>query len=409
VRPGTPGFIGDRLREAREARGLSAVALADVLGIARQSVSAYEQDRATPNPEVAAKAAEVLNLPFAFFLEKGIAEDTSTIYWRSMAAATKTSRVRSRRRYEWLRHIIQYLSTYVEFPSPRLPSALVVDDPGRISDKAIEEAASQARLFFGLKDGAIENVAWLLENHGLIVSFAEFGAASIDSFSQVCADGRAYAVINADHGSSVRYRYDLAHELGHLVLHRFIDRRYFAEGARNKQMEHQAHYFAASFLMPPHVFAKNFYSATLDGLKVMKRMWGVSMQAALVHAERLSIITDFQARKLWRRLSARGWRRNEPFDDVIPRENPELLRNAFHSVLQEGILTPDMILDALPYTGQEIETLCGLDRGTLVPASSSALPELAGVGARTDALKFSRQDRKSPKGEIVAFGRPDRT
>lgn len=409
MRKGTPGFSGSRMREAREARGLSAVALSELLGVARQSVSAYEQGRATPHPEIAEQAARILNLPFVFFLQTGEFEDPNPIHWRSMAAATKTARMRSRRRYDWVRHIIAFLSAYVEFPALRLPPPLMIDDPASIGERQIEEAAEVTRRYFGLRDGAIENMTWLLENQGIIVNFAEFGAAGVDSFSQVCSDNRAYAVVNTDHGSSVRYRYDLAHELGHLILHHNQTSRDVGTGARNKAMEDQAHYFAACFLMPPHTFAKNFYAASIDGLKVMKRAWGVSMQAALKHADRLNLIDDMQTRRLWRRLSARGWRKSEPLDDRIPREKPELLRSAFRSVLDNGVLTPEKILDELPYTGQEIETLCELDPGTLVPVSAQPISSLPSVEVRTKPQKVSRRDRQSLGGEVIAFGRPDRT
>lgn len=410
MRPGTPGFNGDRLREAREARGISPVALADMLGVTRQSINAYEQSRATPNPEKAAKAAELLNLPFAFFLEREPSEDPATIYWRSMAAATKTQRKRSRVRHDWTRKIVRFLSDYVEFPTLRLPPALVVEDPAEISDGQIEEAADRARSFLGLKQGAIENMTWLLENHGIIVSFAEFGASGIDAFSQSCSDGHAYVVMNAEQGSSVRYRFDLAHELGHLTLHRNLNGRHFANWAGNREMERQAHFFAGCFLMPPQVFAKNFYAASLDALKTMKRVWGVSMQAALQHATRLNIISDKQSEKLWRRLSVRGWRRHEPFDDIIPRENPSLLKSAFEQVLQAGILTQKQILEALPYSGQEIEALSGLDPGTLVPATTATVRELPGVGVRDQSRSDAvRRDRQTSRGDIIVFGRPDRT
>ena len=36
---GTPGFVGPRLREAREGRGLTAMSLAELLGITRSAIS----------------------------------------------------------------------------------------------------------------------------------------------------------------------------------------------------------------------------------------------------------------------------------------------------------------------------------------------------------------------------------
>ncbi len=425
MKPGTSGFVGDRLREAREARGLTGPALADLLGISRQAISAYENAYATPAPEIAQRLSTVLNLPLRFFLDATVAEDPSPIYWRSRAAATKTVRERSQRRYNWLRRIVGFLGEYVAFPELRLPPGLVVTDPAEITDAQVDEAAKLARLFFGLGGGAIENMTWLLENHGVIVGYSDLSAETLDSFSQRCKDGRAFAIVNLDHGSSVRYRFDLAHELGHLVLHRNITSSHFAHHARNAYMEDQAHRFAREFLMPSRVFAKNFYSTSIDGLKVMKRMWGVSMQAVLMHATDLNLVSKVQAQKLWRGLSVRGWRRREPFDDSIPCEEPALLRSAFAEILSRGV-TVDAILEALPYTAREIEVLCGLEPGTLEPQRpSDDVFDLSSIARRRTSPPVvtrrdrvaqpavppatMRRDRQSPEGEtVVAFGRDRR-
>ena len=109
---GTPGFVGARLREAREARGLTAISLAEILSVSRSAVSLYELGEATPQPEVMRKIVGVLNLPDAFFLLA--ADDTlaaETIFYRSMSSATKGARLRGERRYGWLKKVVDRLSS----------------------------------------------------------------------------------------------------------------------------------------------------------------------------------------------------------------------------------------------------------------------------------------------------------
>ncbi|MHB1549884.1 MAG: helix-turn-helix domain-containing protein [Vulcanimicrobiaceae bacterium] len=402
MRSGTPGFIGDRLREAREARGITAAALADVLGISKQSISLYEQNGATPSPEHASLIVERLNLPLRFFLDPEPSEDAAPIFWRSMAAATRTARMSARRRFDWLRKVARYLEKYVAFPDLSLPPPLSISDPSAITDAMVEQAAADARHFFGLGTGAIANVCWLMENRGIIVGFSELGAATLDAFSQAPSDGHAYALVNSDHGTAVRYRFDLAHELGHLILHRMLDSRFLLDSTRNKLMEDQAHAFARFFLMPPEVFAKHFHALTVDGLRIVKRTWKVSMQSALVHASRLDLLTEKQSQRMWRGLSARGWRRAEPLDDLWGAERPELLRSAFTSILQGGVARPDDVLAALPYTGREIETLCGLDPGTLVGEEHLGT-SLFDFGSITRQRPPSAPRRDKPMGDVVAF------
>ncbi len=368
MRPGTKGFCGSRLREAREARGLTAASFAELVGVSAQSISAYEQTRATPGPDRLSRISEILNLPLRYFTESGSFEDDSPIYWRSMAAATKTSRMRARRKYDWFRRIVGFLSKYVSIPELSIPPPINVQNPEEISDSTIEQVAARTREHFGIGGGAIDNLTWLLENNGVLIGFDSFGAATLDAFSQVCVDGHAYAILNGEHGTAVRFRFDLAHELGHMVLHRALDAKHVANSSRNALMETQAHRFAAEFLMPAAVFAKHFYAPTIDAVKLSKRVWKVSLQAIVQHASRLSLITEQQAQRLWKTLSAKGWRRTEPYDDMLEIERPELMKSAFSSILDAKAASRDDILTALPFSGKEIESLCGLEAGTLVPA-----------------------------------------
>ena len=91
----------------------------------------------------------------------------------------------------------------------------------------------------------------------------------MDAFSQICSDGHAYAIVNSDHGTGVRYRFDLAHELGHMMLHRNALPGVFSNSNRNNLIEEQAHRFASEFLMPSRSFAKGFRVPTIDGLKLI--------------------------------------------------------------------------------------------------------------------------------------------
>ncbi len=48
----TPGFVGERLTEARRARGISATDLAGLIGVSVQSISKYENGHQTPKLDV---------------------------------------------------------------------------------------------------------------------------------------------------------------------------------------------------------------------------------------------------------------------------------------------------------------------------------------------------------------------
>ena len=116
MRPGTPQFVGARLREVRESRFLNANQLAGLIGVSRQAISQYEIGFQTPSPEVMRRIIEVLNVPMQRFLLPA-QDDSATMFWRSMSSATKSARLAARRRHLWVREIVGYLQTIVEFPA----------------------------------------------------------------------------------------------------------------------------------------------------------------------------------------------------------------------------------------------------------------------------------------------------
>src|SRR5713101_856868 len=91
----TPGFVGERLREARQVRRLRAVELAEMLGISAQAMSSYETGKKSPSPKVADAIARTLNMPVHFFTQPARARPENVIFYRSLSAATKTARMRA--------------------------------------------------------------------------------------------------------------------------------------------------------------------------------------------------------------------------------------------------------------------------------------------------------------------------
>ena len=141
-----------------------------------------------------------------------------------MSAATKQARVKAVRRFGWLKEMVWYLREYLEFPRMNVPVFSVPQDAAKIKDEFIEEVANECRRYWQLGDGPIADLVLTLENNGIVVSSANFDVETLDAFSQWCSeDSTPYVVLGTDKQSAVRMRYNAAHELGHLVLHRSID------------------------------------------------------------------------------------------------------------------------------------------------------------------------------------------
>ncbi len=403
MKPGTPGFTGARLREAREARGLTAIALSDILGVSRQAVSQYENDLQTPHPEVMRKIELALNLPPDFFT-RPVAEETKPrkIFYRSMSTATKGARVRVERRYGWLITIADYLRRFVTFPRVSFPRFDVPADPNELTWQEIEEFASKTRKFWGMGDGPISNMVWLLENNGAVVTRSTVGADKLDAFSewyeyQVQYE-TPYVFLGADKNTGVRSRYDAAHELGHLVLHWDIKAKHVTHRPTFKLIEDQAHRFASAFLLPTRTFANDFSAPTLDTFRALKPKWKASIAMMLYRSQELGLIDEYRAERLWRSRARRGWIREEPLDDQLPIEEPRLLRRAFELLINEGVQSRAEIRAALPYALNDIEELAGLAHGFL-----KEKPAPVSLKAYSRKRHNSARDGRSEPGEVVDF------
>lgn len=378
MRPGTPGFSGERLREAREARGLSVVSLAELSGVTAQSIYGYEANRKTPGPTVLAEIATATRLPQSFFLRPARSERTDTTFYRSMASATKTARRRADNRLAWVQDVVTYIEQYIDLPAPNLPAFDLPDDPLLIADEEIDAVADELRRHWRLGEAPIANMVLLLENQGFVVARGRLGADTLDGLS--VHDGqRPYVFIGTDKGSAVRWRFDAAHELGHIVLHSHVSQELFQTSAMHQQIEKQAHRFAAAFLLPLAPFGDDLFGVNLDVLRSLKPRWKTSIAMMIIRAKQGGFITDDAERSLWIAMSRRKWRKSEPLDDVLEPEEPRLLRRSIEMILDAGEQTAADVCEQVSLTPTDIEDLTGLQPGYLLSHSRVGLAENSNV------------------------------
>ncbi len=361
MRTGTPGFTGARLREAREARGLSAATLAEVVGVSRQVVSQYENSDASPHPEKLFRIAGCLNMPVAFFTQPAREYAASRVFYRSRSAATKGARMRAERRLDWLRDLVALLRQYVQFPRVDLPRADVGSVRRPVPVGLIEDAASATRQALQLGEEPAPNIVWLLENHGVVVTRGILDTASIDAFSALFSSEHApFVFLGADKDSAVRSRFDAAHELGHLVIHHNVLARDLGSPSELSQIEKEADAFASAFLLPARAFAEDLFTPSLDRMLGLKGRWLASVAAMIMRARSLEMLSDEQARRLWIARARRGWTRREPLDDQLEIEQPRLLARSLELLFDQGIRTPQQVLDDLSLSSGDVQALAGL-------------------------------------------------
>ena len=372
---GTVGFVGERLTEAREARGLTRAVLGELLGVSPMSISHYEKGTHSPRPELTEKISSQLNLPGRFFRRpiQPFEREPQNIFWRSYVA-TKQARIKCERRFRWFENITDYLAEFLDFPAVNVPSLRLPKDILSLDEDQIEAAAEETRCFWDIGDGPISEVFLLAENNGIIVSHTDLGNDRLDAFSQWHPGGFAFIVIGSERDSAVRCRYSAAHEIAHLVLHR--NQKNKGKSDLHSRLEWQAFRFASALLLPAKSFLSELWAPTLDAFRSLKERWKVSIGVMIKRCEELGVINEKQAQRLWINYSRRGWKKKEPLDESIPREIPRLLRRSFELLIEEGIRTKQQILDDLWYGPNDIEDLMCLPVGFFQQAAPSEVTVL---------------------------------
>jgi Zn-dependent peptidase ImmA (M78 family) len=87
----------------------------------------------------------------------------------------------------------------------------------------------------------------------------------------------------------------VAHELGHLILHRYVT-------SGTQELETNAYSFASELLMPSNAILGDLTAEKLNLFRFakLKSTWGVSMQALTRRSRELEVINDRQYRYLMR-------------------------------------------------------------------------------------------------------------
>ena len=294
-----PQFQPARLRLARELAQRSQAELVKRTGLSAAAISQYESGSARPSTDAIAKLADSLDVSPAF-LTKSV-QDTHDGFFRSLRRSTVADRRRARAFAVLIHDLAPEIPDIAQADVPSLPVADLSDQLSPI------EAARKTREHWGVPPGRIENMVQLLEAHGIIVVTLPLGSPDVDAFSLPFAD-HPVVVLGTDKDDRARSRFDAAHELGHLVMHR-----QHAWGI--KAVEDQAHAFAAEFLMPADDIAPEL-PARADWPKLfdLKMDWHVSLAALLMRARTLGIMAPPDYLNAVKAASARGWRRYEPVD-----------------------------------------------------------------------------------------------
>lgn len=341
--------LADKLKWAREYRNLTVTDLAEQINIKKQTVSAYETGKIKPSEKILLKISDILNFPVQFFFNNQFQTNPPQLLSFRKKASTSKNQIKSVYRIsELLSGIVDFVEGFVDLPSSNLP---VFDIPNieSLEDEQIENFAGITRECLGLSTTPIQNLTHVLEENGVIISFVDTDS-KIDGFS-CFKNGRPIIILSKENKTAVRQRFSLAHELAHIILHKNCSsEEIFSNDKLHKIIERQADIFASAFLMPSDSFINDVISPHIYILERIKKKWGVSIQAMISRLFHLNVISKNQRVYLIIQIKDR---KSEVYDDEIKAERPNLLNNAFKTLLENGI-SKEFISDTLCLNIDEI-------------------------------------------------------
>jgi len=324
-------FNSLRLKIARERRGLTKKSLAEVAGITTRTLSTYENrgllDSVDSNLVI--RIANCLNYPVEFFYsdnpEQIVKEGVSFRAMTKLSAAKRDAALSAGT-------LAVELNSWLENRFSLKKHEVLDFSKENFADP--ESAAELLREHWGLGELSISNMVHLLESKGIRVFSLAENCLEVDAYS-FWLDETPYVFLNTMK-TPERSRFDAAHELGHLVLHKHSSN-------NGRQAEEQADRFASAFLMPRgNVLAKVPSYPSLNQLLKFKKYWKVSLAALIRRTLDVGLSSEWHYRQLNIDLSMSYGRKSEP-EGLENRETSLVFQKIFNTLREKNISRTEIL------------------------------------------------------------------
>jgi Zn-dependent peptidase ImmA (M78 family) len=335
-------------------RRLTGKGLAELTGLTPVTISRLERSNNEPEPETVDALVKALKFPRDFFYGDDIESPSPDgASFRSFTAMTARERDAALAAGAFAYLVCDWVEAQFNLPKPDTLVLSHERDPSK--------AARLLRDRWALGEQPISDMVKLLESKGVRVFSLCENTKTVDAFS-CWRNGTPYVFLNT-FKSPERSRFDAAHELAHLTLHKHGGPR------QGRLAEHEANAFASSFLMPSaDVKARIPYVSSLDQLVSAKRHWRVSVAALAYRLHKLGTMSDWQYRHICIQMGKRGYPDAEP--NSIPREESLVWKKVLSDLWNRRVTKAD-IAGALFLPADEIENLIFGLTGPPVPVAAA--------------------------------------
>lgn len=296
---------------AREFHGFTQSELARCSGLTQSRIARIEAGVGIDlNEEEVLRLSQTLGFQKEFFFlgEQRYGYGTSSVFTRSRKLSAMEKK-RLSGMVNVLRIQIKRMLDHVDIGASRSLPRLSLEDYHSPSSVAIA-----LREAWKIPQGPVKNLTKLIEGAAVVVVECDFLNIPMDATSVSLGDTPPIIFINKNVPGD-RWRFTLAHELAHLVMH----------DIPTPKMEEEADWFASEFLVPSDEIAPDLTrmrAYKLNTYTTLKSYWGVSMAALIMKSEALGKITSRQKQNLFMQMSKLHIRKDEP--NPIPRESTNL-------------------------------------------------------------------------------------
>jgi Zn-dependent peptidase ImmA (M78 family)/transcriptional regulator with XRE-family HTH domain len=347
------GFNPDRLKEIRTVRKMTLEQLAGCIGVTKQAVSKYECGLSIPSSDVIEKILIHLKVPRNYLNKESIPAvgRNSAFFFRALKSTKRIEKKFASVKIQWGYDTLCGINLFETLPTMNLP----VFNAGQ----NIPEKASFLRNYWGIGTAPVGNLTALLEKNGIFVFVIDTSDFHIDAYSKIIND-IPVIVLNKHRGTPVRWRFSLAHELGHFVLHQSLSEAEFE--VSNMDIETEANLFASSFLLPEESFGRSVIVPKLEDFINLKETWGVSIATMIYRCNELGILEPQKVKTLRIQISKKKWRLFEPLDNKIEFEEPLYLLKQVQKYLTDRN-NIEKFINAVRLPALDMEMLCSLPKG----------------------------------------------
>lgn len=325
-------FNSEMLKIARESRNLTQQELADLVDIPQVIISKIEAGIKQIDEVILEQFCRVLRYPQIFFEHDFQMLDMGARLHRKRTSLSKKDE-------NYIDAEASKLNIFISALLAKVDIDVNIPEMQLIEYSSTKKIAEELRRIWDLPKGTISNLTKVLESNGIFICEFDFHVNAFDAVSFYNKKNNFGMILINKNFPPDRQRFTLAHELGHLIMHRNFP---------SPQAEDEADAFASDFLMPEKDIYEDLENLNFWDLQDLKAIWKVSMAALIYRAKTLECIDDKKYTSFQVRLSQQGYKKLEP---------PCSLEKEMASLFRDII---NYCVNSLEYSEDEIRKLFGL-------------------------------------------------